>query len=299
MKTKRVLLFILLCTITCLQLHAQSTIGRQKVDQYPITAWGTPTYGLTWLPLDYSSDTKKYPLIIFLHGSGETGTSISSLNNLISTALPQRIAQGWNPEAVNPVNGEKQKFIVVSPQAPSWSYSYTHVQWILKDVVSRYRVDTSRIYITGVSAGGAGTWSCVTNGAPFAQKIAAIVPVSGAGSNTTSESDQIPLVGGVYGMKVWSVCGADDSFWSLANTYTNTINTAVPPPAVPALASGIAGAGHSAAAWNTAYDPTWRNNALNLNVYEWMLKYSRAAGNPVVPPTVSAGVSQVITLPVN
>ncbi len=303
MKARSVLLLMMLNAFVFLQLNAQTVIGRQNVDQFPSTAWGTPTYGLTWLPVDYATNpTQKYPLIIFLHGAGEGGTTVGSLNNLISTALPQHIANGWNPEAVNPVNGQNYKFIVVSPQAPGWSYAWGSIQWMLKDIVTRYRVDTTRIYVTGLSAGGAGSWSCYTNGPAAAQKFAAIIPVSSAGTNSPAEDAQIPLAGGTYGGKVWSVCGAADSWMSFANSSTLTFNNATPAPAVRAEVTGIPGADHNPSAWNTAYDRNWRNNQLGLNIFEWMLKYTRsdsALPPPNQPPTVSAGADQTISLPIN
>src|SRR6476620_2156079 len=161
---KAVSLLMLIAVIST-QANAQTIIGRQKVDQFPITSWNMMTYGLTWLPTDYSTNTtQKYPLIIFLHGKGETGDGVGGLYNLISTALPQYIANGWDPVAVNPADGQTYKFIVVSPQAPTstgWSYTWDNVQYILQDVINRYRVDLSRIYVTGLSAGGNGTWTCV------------------------------------------------------------------------------------------------------------------------------------------
>src|SRR6476469_5930472 len=84
------------------RLSAQTTIGRQNVDQYPTQPWGVPTYGLTWLPTDYATNTsQKYPLIIFLHGSGEGGDGVGGLWNLLTYGLPREIANGFNPEAVN------------------------------------------------------------------------------------------------------------------------------------------------------------------------------------------------------
>src|SRR4029079_6818663 len=134
----------------------------------------------------YNSTNTNYPLIIFLHAGGEVGDGVQGLNNLLNAGIPKEIAEGWDPQAVNPSDGKIYKFIVVSPQAPTnsgWSYTYTHVVNILPDVLSRYRVDPKRIYITGISAGGGGTWSCVTNDSNFTKKIAAIVPVSSVGVN--------------------------------------------------------------------------------------------------------------------
>src|SRR4051812_42748103 len=126
MKAKRAFLLLVLCAVYCAPSLAQTVIGRQNVDQYPTTASGALTYGLTWLPTDYATNTsQKYPLIIFLHGSGEGGDGVGGLYTLTTQGLPWTIANGFNPEAVNPVDGQNYKFIVVSPQAPwsmHWSY---------------------------------------------------------------------------------------------------------------------------------------------------------------------------------
>ena len=299
MKTLRVVLLMVVLSAIFQQLQAQSTIGRQKVDQFPVNATGTLTYGLTWLPADYNTTTTRYPLIIFLHGSGENGTTVNDLNKLVSTALPMKIAQGWDPVAVNPVNNQAYKFIVVSPQAPTWSYGFPQIQHILNDVVSRYRVDTTRIYFTGLSAGGAGTNASVTNGASMAMRVAAIVPVAAAGTNTPTEGAVVPLIGGTYGVKVWNVCGTDDWLWPLNVQLTDSINNATPAPSTPAILTGLPGIGHTSVAWNTAYDPNWRTNSQNLNIYEWMLKYSRSSNSGTTNqlPSANAGADQNIPPP--
>jgi poly(3-hydroxybutyrate) depolymerase len=303
MKTKRVLILMVLLATVGLQVYAQSVIGRQNVDQYPITPWGTPTHGLTWLPSDYHSSTTQYPLIIFLHGSGEVGDGVDGLNNLITTALPQKIAQGWDPQAVNPADGQNYQFIVISPQAPwasHWSYQYGHLHWILKDVINRYRIDTTRIYVTGLSAGGAGTWSCVTNGPEAARKFAAIVPIASAGVNNGQELDSIPSAGSQYGVKLWQICGALDSWNSFAVNSTNLYNGGTPTPSPQAISTALPGLGHEHGAWNTAYDPNWRSNAHNKNIYEWMLQYQRTSDTPAAPnqlPSANAGNDIITTLP--
>jgi predicted esterase len=301
-----VCVFVVLIFLTSGNLFAQSTIGRQLVDQYATSPWNTSTYGLTWLPTDYASNpTKKYPLIIFLHGSGEGGDGVGGLYTLASQGLPMTIANGWNPEAVNPADGQNYKFIVVSPQAPwsyHWSYGFPALQYIIPDVLSRYRVDLSRVYVTGLSAGGSGTYSCVTNGQSFAQKIAAVVPVCPAGANTPQEFDQLPMVGGTYGVKVWSPVGATDALLSWAQTAVTNINSGSPSPSTPAVVSAIPGVGHEPAGWNMAYNPSWRSNSQNLNIYEWMLKSTRNGNgniNTNLPPVSNAGTDQTITLPVS
>ena len=286
--------------------NAQTVIGRQKVDQYPITSKGSVTYGLTWLPTDYASTSKSYPLIIFLHAAGEVGDGIAGLNNLIKVGLPKKIADGWNPQAVNPSDKKNYQFIVVSPQASTrsgWSYSYAQVVYILADVEKRYRVDATRVYIIGESAGGGGTWSCVTNDSNFTKKIAAIIPVSPTGVNDpTREYGNIQYISGKYGVKVWTICGTRDLFYNVVSLpYVNIINTATPAPLVPAVATGVAGYGHDTALWNKVTDASWRSNTFNLNLYEWMLRYQRAGSDPAVnrAPVANAGTDKTITLPVN
>jgi hypothetical protein len=292
-------LFFTLSFFICIIANSQTTIGRQKVDQYKISSYGTLTYGLTWLPTDYNSTTTKYPLIIFLHGTGEAGSGIGGLNNLIGTGLPQIIANGFNVEATNPNDGLNYKFIVVSPQAPQWSYTYTHMVSILADVMTKYRVDPSMVYITGLSAGGAGTWSSLLNDDNFTQKFAAALPVDAVDANDPAEEVNLPYISSRNGVKLWSICGQLDAWLATAYRYQGIINNSS--PVTPMAVTEIPGAGHSAASWNTAYNPSWRSNAFNLNVFEWMLKNKRGGSTPVPnqPPIDNAGLDKTITLPTN
>src|SRR5947209_19821125 len=96
----RRLLVAILCAVIFVSIaSAQSVIGRQNVEQFTYTPWGAKTYGLTYLPSDYYSSNQNYPLIIFLHGTGEGGTGVGGLWHLVSTGLPQIIANGWDPQA--------------------------------------------------------------------------------------------------------------------------------------------------------------------------------------------------------
>ncbi|HEX5154083.1 MAG TPA: carbohydrate-binding protein [Parafilimonas sp.] len=301
MKAPLLLLLLFYCGFNA---AGQTIIGRQLADQYPISN-NAKTDGLTWLPADYYSTNTSYPLIIFLHAAGETGDGIPGLYNLLHVGLPRKISEGWDPQAVNPADGKTYQFIVVSPQAPSksgWSYSYTHVKNILPDVIKRYRVDTKRIYLIGISAGGGGTWSSVTNDSNFTKKFAAILPVSSTGvNNPFIEYPNIKYISGKYGVKVWTVCGTKDAWNYTAINYVNIINTAKPAPAVPALFTGIPGYGHDTSLWKMVFDPSWRNNSINLNFYEWMLQYQRdQAQQPPPPnqlPVVDAGNDRTIILP--
>src|SRR5688572_11950742 len=113
----RMIMLLSILIISNQNLQAQTTIGRQKVEQFNSDPWGGKFYALTWLPADYNSNTNKYPIIIYLHGSGENGTGPGGLYSLLNHSLPAKISQGWDPQATNPADGQNYKFIVVSPQA--------------------------------------------------------------------------------------------------------------------------------------------------------------------------------------
>jgi hypothetical protein len=256
---------------------AQTIVGNQQVIQVPTTDWGAPANALLSLPDDYASTNQTYPLILFLHAWTEAGTDI---NKLLATALPQRIAQGFKPAAINPVDGRLYKFIVLSPQAPDFSFQYGHIKNILADVLKRYKIDASRIYITGASAGGFGTWTCITDDAEFCKSIAAIAPMS----SMAVDSDRPNKIKNAakYGVAVWDICGTADDKWPIAVDYNNRINSAN--PVIRAKLTGIPNIGHTA--WTYGYDKDWRID--NMNVYEWMLQYSRGSSTPPPPEPAPA-----------
>jgi predicted peptidase len=122
---------------------------------------------LLYLPADYGKDKKKRPLIMFLHGAGERGDNLELVKK---HGMPKMISQG---------NGFD--FIVVSPQCPNdlWWHEQTDVLInLLDEIEAKYRVDTDRVYLTGLSMGGFGTWSLAQR---YPQRFAAIAPICGSG----------------------------------------------------------------------------------------------------------------------
>ena len=118
---------------------------------------------LLYLPDEYQKEWKKdFPLIIFLHGASLRG---KDLNLLKKYGIPRLIDRG-----------DKFDFIIASPQCPPGKYWDTE-NWfdnLHAELTSKYRVDTNRIYLTGMSMGGFGTWNTAME---YPQKFAAIVPV--------------------------------------------------------------------------------------------------------------------------
>lgn len=77
--------------------------------------------------------------------------------------------------------GKKFDFILVSPQCPEGEeWSADALGALLDELVERYEVDTRRIYVTGLSMGGYGTWEL---GITFPDRFAALVPICGGGSS--------------------------------------------------------------------------------------------------------------------
>ncbi|MDP4282601.1 MAG: prolyl oligopeptidase family serine peptidase, partial [Bacteroidota bacterium] len=142
---------------------------------------------LLFLPENYGKVNKKWPLIIFLHGSGERGNNLE----LVKKHGPPKIV-------------EKQPdfpFIVVSPQIAEYSgWSSIELNALLDDVIAHLSVDIDRIYLTGLSMGGFGTWSFAID---YPDRFAAIAPISGGG-----DSDRVCQL---KNMPVWVFHGAKDN----------------------------------------------------------------------------------------
>jgi predicted esterase len=149
---------------------------------------------LLYLPDGYVNDTvTKWPMIIFLHGSGESGDNLEKVK---VHGPPKLIAQG-----------KKFPFIVVSPQAPNASTGFqTEVlKGMLGDLKKKYHVDEDRVYLTGLSMGGYGTWEVAQK---HPEDFAAIAPVCGGGdAEKTWRLRHIP---------VWCFHGAKDDVVPLA-----------------------------------------------------------------------------------
>ena len=125
---------------------------------------------LLHLPRGYH-DFGKRPLIIFLHGAGETGKDVRTLQQLDIVHY-----------AKNSVPPKDFPFIVVSPITPKHGWDSKHVVAFLDQFLAdnrfRYNIDTSRIYLTGFSMGGFGTFQTACD---FPDRFAAIVPLAGGG----------------------------------------------------------------------------------------------------------------------
>ncbi len=121
---------------------------------------------LMFLPDGYKSDVKKkWPLILFLHGAGERGTDVWKA----TTHGPAKYIAA-HPDF---------PFILVTPLCPTNEvWSTDKLLALLDDVIKKNRVDEKRVYLTGLSMGGFGTWNLAT---AFPEKFAAVAPICGGG----------------------------------------------------------------------------------------------------------------------
>jgi predicted peptidase len=103
-------------------------------------------------------------MILFLHGAGGRGSD------------PELVKLGGIPQLLE--TGHDLPFIVVSPQCPADSHWTLHVEALnalISEVIAHYRVDENRIYLTGASLGGAGTWMLA---GAYPERFAAIAPIA-------------------------------------------------------------------------------------------------------------------------
>lgn len=149
---------------------------------------------LSYLPEGYEADTvRKWPLVIYLHGGSDRGTD---LKKLYSSGIPDQVYRG-----------REFPFIMLAPQCPE------HLRWstddwfenFFKDVTARYRIDTDRVYLTGPSLGGSGTWYIA---ARYPETFAAIAPISGFTSHLDYIDRNIDML---VDLPVWAFHGKMDT----------------------------------------------------------------------------------------
>ena len=125
---------------------------------------------LLYLPKDYEQKPS-WPLMLFLHGSGERGDDL------------QRVKGSGPPKLIEA--GQQFPFIIVSPQCPKGRFwEPFELTALLDEIVEKYKVDQDRIYVTGLSMGGFGTWSLAAH---QPRRFAALVPICGGGDPAWAE----------------------------------------------------------------------------------------------------------------
>jgi len=142
---------------------------------------------LLYLPPDYARGAvSQWPLILFLHGSEQRGDDPRMLQDMALLAFAEK--------------NKDFPFITIIPQCPSNTHWPPRiVKRVLDSVESMVRVDRNRVYLTGFSLGGYGTWQTA---AAYPHTFAAIAPLCGM----SDLSDALRL----SRIPVWAFHGAED-----------------------------------------------------------------------------------------
>jgi predicted peptidase len=193
---KRLLLIVL---VFPLALHAQDSLFAEKLF---IGNGDTLPYRML-LPKNYD-ETKKYPLIIFLHGSGERGDDneaqlvhgsklfLADSNRTKFPAIvvfPQCPADGfWSNVKLPRPNGPREFTFFNGGPATS---SMVSLEYLMHELVNNYPVQTRQIYVGGLSMGGMGTLELIRRNPKFF--AAAFSICGGASPRSASKIKNIPL----------------------------------------------------------------------------------------------------------
>lgn len=155
---------VLFLSIVLLQSCAAQPTS-QLIDSELVTVVAEKLSYYLYYPEDYKkNETEKFPLLLFLHGGGESGDTLSSIKK---NGPPQLIA-----------SGKQFPFLILAPQNPNknkW-WNTRAVNQLLDTIVAENRVDKSRIYLTGLSRGGGAAWEMAVQ---YPDKFAAMAVVCG------------------------------------------------------------------------------------------------------------------------
>ncbi|MHC4556419.1 MAG: carboxylesterase family protein [Planctomycetota bacterium] len=196
---------------------------------------------LLFVPKGYGEKKQAWPMILFLHGAGERGDDL------------QKVKRHGPPKIV-----ETQKdfpFILVSPQCPAdewWTEKDEVLINLLDDIVARYDVDVNRIYLTGLSMGGYGTWTLASK---YPERFAAITPICGGGKRFLARR--------LKDLPIWAFHGAKDKVVPLKESeeMVNTIKAV----GGNAKLTVYPEAGHDS--WTATYN--------NQELYDWFLRHRK------------------------
>jgi predicted peptidase len=224
------------------------------------------------LPSGYDAHgERRWPMILFLHGSGERGDDVWT----ITKHGPPRLLRGETANTKNETPAPEQSpaaakllaenFIVVSPQCPKdqW-WDSEAVLALLDEIVATHRVDTTRVYLTGLSMGGFGTWQL---GLSHPERFAAIVPVCGGGNFADAFHANRQKRAELRSLAVWAFHGAKDPTVPLAESERMVDQ-------LKKLQVGEV----QLTVYPDAKHDSWTETYANPELYRWLLRHQRAAG---------------------
>ncbi|MEO1529794.1 MAG: prolyl oligopeptidase family serine peptidase [Planctomycetota bacterium] len=196
---------------------------------------------LLFLPKGYDAKAeKKWPLLIFLHGAGERGSNI------------ERVKVHGPPKLVE--DDPDFPFVLISPQCPKGGFWNTdHVLALIKSTIKDHNVDPDRVYLTGLSMGGFGSWALAAQ-AP--EMFAAVAPICGGGDPGTAKK--------LLDTPIWVFHGDADRVVPISGSQK--------------MVDAIKEAGGTKVKF-TIYEgvnhDSWTQTYANQELYDWFLKHQR------------------------
>jgi predicted peptidase len=202
---------------------------------------------LLFLPEEHQARPgERWPLILFLHGAGERGDDLELIK---VHGIPKIVEQRRD-----------FPFIAVSPQCPDGSWWWRELDaltGLLDEVLSTLAVDTERIYLTGMSMGGYGTWHLA---ARHPDRFAALAPICGGGLPYDGFPERVCVLKDV---PVWAFHGAQDPVVPLQESETM----------VEALRA--CGGDVRFTVYPDAEHDSWTQTYETPELYTWFLSHSR------------------------
>lgn len=266
----------------CLSVLLTLTVTAQQVPKSLTASNGQFIGFYQYTPTDYNANTTtRYPVIIMLHGIGERGNGTTDLPMLLGAGPAGAINNGHN--MTFEWNGKRETFLVLTPQLDrkygNWQDFY--VEEMINYAKKNLRIDENRIFLTGLSLGGGGTWHYAGVTLANAQKLAGI----GVSCGTCQNVNFANIANA--NLPVWAFHAADDATVGVGCTTSSiqAINNAN--PAVKPYMTIWPTGQHWI--WGRVYDVgyTWQNP----NLYEWFLGQNKSlpvnkrpvaqAGNPL------------------
>ena len=230
------------------QKASEELMQKQQTFKRKITRTMTANY-LLYMPPGYQAKgEKKWPLILFLHGAGQRGTNLAE------------VAVHGPPKLVR--QGKEFPFLIVSPQcAEGEAWSNDVLTNLLDHVIAKYAVDTNRIYLTGLSMGGYGSWNL---GIRHPERFAAVVPICGGGESIGVLLAARNKASALKSLGVWAFHGGKD--------------TTVPLDESERMIAALKKAGCpdvKLTVYPEAQHDSWTETYNNPKLYEWMLEHVR------------------------
>ncbi|MBA2117503.1 carboxylesterase family protein [Bremerella alba] len=224
------------------------TVGLQAAEEKPATQSeesfdlpdGKEMDFLLYLPKGYEQQPK-WPLVLFLHGAGERGDDLS----LVRKHGPPKLIE----------KGKEFPFIVVSPQCPKDTWWVTEdVVALVKHIMQIHNVDKNRVYVTGLSMGGRGTWQ-VAGAMP--NEVAAIAPICGP--------SDVSVVDKIAHLPIWVFHGAKDTAVKISNSEE--------------MVKLLKEKGNAAkfTIYPEAHHDSWTETYDNEQLYDWLLSHELQA----------------------